>query len=218
MRRHFSSRWPVKPATAGTVALLCGVIVAGAVSASGRAAGAAPASAASSPPTVTATRIPADKPPFRTAGTIVRSSQLGVRVFIGSEKGFALSGVGQAQYPAATVDGGKTWRIDGPHLHVNAANAPNVVNAVGAVGPATYFAYGGPGGGMSVAVTTDGGKDWWRAYLPGVPLAVLYSRSDRALVALVESGPLVKTGPPQFWAYLSTDGGKHWTYDKNTFL
>jgi len=169
---------------------------------------------------VAATRIPADKPPFQTAGAIVRSSQLGTRVFIGSENGFALAGVGQAQYPAATVDGGKTWRIDGPHLHVNAANAPNVVNAIGAVGPATYFAYAGPGGGMSVAVTTDGGKDWWRAYLPGVPLAVVYSHTSGrgALVALVESGPLVKSGAPQFSAYLSTDGGKHWTYDRNTFL
>jgi hypothetical protein len=175
---------------------------------------AAAAHASAAPATVTATELRADKAPFLRAGAPVRSSQLSVRTLIDAKHGFALASVGQAQYPAATADGGKTWRIDGPHLHVNAANAPDAVASVGAVGPATYFAYAGPSGGQSVAVSTDAGEHWWRAYLPGVPLAVLADHvgGRAALVALVESNPA------QFWAYVSTDGGKHWRYDRNTFV
>src|SRR6202008_4643398 len=111
-------------------------------------------------------------------------------------------------YPANTTDGGKTWRIDGPHLHVNAANAPDVVTGRGVTGKSTYVAYGGPGGGNTGVVSTDRGKHWWRAYMPGVPITVEPSSTGgtAALVAIVESNP------GKFMASLSTDGGRHWRY------
>lgn len=165
------------------------------------------------PASVAATRLPADTAPFSRPGTIVSSSNLGVRVFVNAKDGFALATTslgGATTYPAATVNAGKTWRIDGPHFHVSAANAPNVVTQIGAAGPATCFAYGGPGGAESVVVTSDGGKQWWRAYLPGVPEAVVYgpvgTTGARGLLAFVQAGP------SEIWAYVSTDGGRRWRY------
>ena len=172
----------------------------------------AAAAALKPPATVTATQLPAsDIPPLAPRGTIVRSSQLGIRVFVNATNGFALAtDRAGTTYPAATTNGGKTWRIDGFHFHVAAANAPNVVTQVGAASPATYFAYGGPGGGNSACVTSDGGKHWWRAYLPGTPVAIVYSHvtTPAELVALAEYGPA------QFWVYVSSDGGHHWRYQK----
>jgi len=173
------------------------------------------AAAASKPPaTVTATQLPAsDIAPLVRRGTIVRSSTLGIRVFVNPMNGFALAtDRAGTTYPAATTNGGKTWRVDGFHFHVAAANAPNVVTQVGAASPATYFAYGGPGGGNSACVTSDGGKRWWRAYLPGMPVAIVYSHvtTPGELVALAEYSP------GQFWVYVSSDGGHHWHYQKGS--
>lgn len=171
---------------------------------------AAAAAAARATASVTATQLPADKPPFRRAGSIVSSSTLGVRVFVNAKDGFALATLSGTTYPAATVDAGRTWRIDGPHFHVSAANAPNVVTQLGAAGTATYFAYGGPEGGESIVVSTDAGKHWWRAYMPGVPMAVVYgavgSSGRRGLLAFVRSGP------SEISTYVSTDGGRHWSF------
>ena len=199
-----------KPVVAALTILLLSAAVGADCSVSGQASAAA---AAPKPPaTVTGAQLAADKRPFNPPGTVVSSSTLGTRVFVGDKNGFALATllIPGVTYPAATVNGGRTWRIDGPHFHVAAANAPNVVTQVGAAGPATYFAYGGPGGGNSACVTTDGGKHWWRAYLPGTPVAIVYSRvtTPAELVSLVEYGPA------QFWVYVSSDGGHHWRYHK----
>lgn len=141
---------------------------------------------------------------FAHRGASVDPSKLTIRTFVNSKDGFSLASVGQAQYPASTTDGGKTWQIDGPHFHVNAANAPDVVTRDGAMGPSTYYAYGG--GGNTVVVSSDGGSHWWRAYFPGSPLSVepTYSGSKPGLVTIVENNP------GKFAAYVSTDGGQHW--------
>ncbi len=200
----------VGPAVAVLGAAVVSSVAVGGSSVSGPAARAA----GSQPPaSVVATRLPADTPPFSRPGTIVSSTDLGVRVLVNARDGFALATTslgGGTTYPAQTVNAGKTWRIDGPAFHVSAANAPNVVTQVGAASRSTYFAYGGPGGAESVVVTSDGGKRWWRAYLPGVPEAVVYgpvgTSGARGLLAFVQAGPSV------VWAYLSTDGGRHWSY------
>lgn len=201
----------VKPAVlALTVAVVSSTVV-GVSSASERSA--ARAAGSKPPASVAAKQLSADTSPFSRPGTIVSSSNLGVRVFVNAKDGFALATVGLGggtTYPADTVNAGKTWRIDGPHFHVSAANAPDVVTQLGAASPSTYFAYGGPGGGESVDVTTDGGKQWWRAYLPGTPVAVVYgavsATGTRGLLAFVQPGP------SEIWAYVSTDGGRRWSY------
>ena len=185
--------------TAGLVGLAVGSIVVGVSSAAGQ-----PALAATPRP-VTGTELPSsDTPPGAPRGKVVSPSSLGVRVFVDGRHGFALANLRRfdADYPAATVDGGRTWRVDGPHFHVAAANAPAVVTQVGAGGRSTYFAYGGPGGGNSVVVSTDRGQHWWRAFLAGQVPAVVYSGGE--LVAF--------TNLPGPGAYVSADGGRHWRW------
>ena len=49
-----------------------------------------------------------------------------MRVFANRLIGFALTDIpprGGGTYPVATSDGGRTWRTDGPVLHVPAAQA-----------------------------------------------------------------------------------------------
>jgi len=167
--------------------------------------------AGSTPPaSVTASLVPASGPGFSRPGTVVGSKYLGVRVFVNNNDGFALATTRGTTYPAATVNGGKTWRIYGPEFHVSAANAPNVVTQVGAASPARYFAYGGPGGGESVVVTTDAGKQWWRVYMPGVPLAVVYGPVGATGKTGLQA--FVQAGPNEVWDYVSTDGGRRWSY------
>ena len=193
-----------RPLVAVLVALASSVILIGVSSASQRAAASAP------PATVTATQIPPSRSPtFLKPGKIVSASDLGVRAFINSNDGVALNqgmSLDGVTYPVATVDGGKTWRIDGPELHIPAANAPNVVTQVGAGAPATYFAYGGPGGANSVAVTSDGGKHWYRAYLGGGIVAAVVD-SNRELYAFTGAAG----------DYHSTNGGRVWHYSASVF-
>src|SRR5947209_18689553 len=64
-------------------------------------------------------------------GTAVNSADLlTARVFYNASVGFALANVSSAQYPSRSVDGGKTWRIDGPQVHIDAADAPEGVGYV----------------------------------------------------------------------------------------
>jgi photosystem II stability/assembly factor-like uncharacterized protein len=138
-------------------------------------------------------------------GTRVRASKLvGVRVFVNASRGFAIVNTNQAQYPAATVDGGRTWRTDGPALHINAADAPESVLDLGAAGRRRVFAYGG---GQVVDVTSDGGKHWWQAFLGDDVLSVVAFGNRLIAVAqdAVGSGSRAQTV-----VYVSRDGGRHW--------
>jgi hypothetical protein len=200
-RPHGASKRLV--AAAGVIGLAVGSIVMGASSASERSA------VSGVPAPLTASELPSsDVPPGAPRGTVVRSSSLGIRVFVDGKHGFALAHLSRfnADYPATTLDGGKTWRVEGPHFHVSAANGPAVVTQVGAGGRSTYFAYGGPGGGNSVVVSIDRGKHWWRALVPaGAVLAVVDSGSR--LVAFTN---LSTPG-----AYVSRDGGRHWRWSSS---
>ena len=115
-------------------------------------------------------------------GTVVKSSDLFTdRVFANTSDGFALANHGSAQYPVRSVDGGRSWRIDGPQLHVDAADGAEGVGYVGLVGPRTFFAYGS----SVVDVTTNGGRTWWETYLGELVVAVVPGpRND--LVAYVQ--------------------------------
>ncbi len=166
------------------------------------------ASTPTPPTTVTAHKI-TRQPGTLEPGSIVSSASLGVRTFVdGKGDGFALASTQQAQYPAATTDGGKTWKTDGPALHVNAAQAPLAIESLSAANTKTVFAYGG---GQSVDVTGDGGKTWWRAFL-GDDVPAVIPGSGHRLVAFAQalSGPSGVTSVT--WEYVSTDGGRHWHY------
>jgi photosystem II stability/assembly factor-like uncharacterized protein len=126
-------------------------------------------------------------------------------VFPDARHGFALASVGQAQYPAATSNGGRTWKTDGPALHLNAAQAPFVVLEIGAAGRRTVFAYGS---GQVIDTTSDGGKHWYRALFNGLPMAVVRNAFGH-LVAFVDG----QTGGGATWQYVSKDGGKTWHHN-----
>jgi hypothetical protein len=156
--------------------------------------------------TVTATLI------TRPAGTLKPgskvSSGLGQRVFTDAKHGFKLADVGQAQYPAATTDGGKTWKTDGPALHLNAAQAPLVVGVIGATNRKTVFAFGG---GQVIDATGNGGKQWFRATFDGLPMAVVGGRSGH-LVAFVDASS-GSSSKGVTWQYVSKNGGRTWHFD-----
>jgi photosystem II stability/assembly factor-like uncharacterized protein len=142
-------------------------------------------------------------------GSTVGSAKLvGLRVFTDAKHGFALADVGSAQYPAATVDGGRTWKTDGPALHLSAAQAPLAVVDIGAAGRKTVFAWGT---GQVIDATRDGGRHWYRALFQGLPVAVV--RNPRGhLVAFVD-GPAGGNGSRGVtWQYVSRDGGRSWHY------
>jgi hypothetical protein len=162
-------------------------------------------SAASGPPkTVTASLIKR-RPHTLKPGTAVRSSVLGQRVFVSARDGFALANTGGAQYPAATTDGGQTWKTDGPALHIDAAQAPLVVTDIGAASKRTVFAFGG---GQVVDATGDGGKHWWGAILGSGVLAAV-PRLGGGLIAVAQNPGSGGSGA-QTLIYVSRDGGHHW--------
>jgi hypothetical protein len=150
----------------------------------------------SPPHRLTATRM-RPRPGAVHRGTAVTQADLvTTRVFANASVGFALATVGSAQYPARSLDGGRTWRIDGPQAHIDA-------------GPRTFFAYGS----SAVDVTTDGGRTWWETFLGELVVAVVPGPRN-GLVAYVQqqldsnSSSLAAAT----WQYVSHDGGRHWVY------
>jgi hypothetical protein len=155
--------------------------------------------------TVTATLI-TRAPKTLARGTTVRPSALvGQRVFTDAGHGFALASVGQAQYPAATINGGRTWQTNGPAIHLDAAQAPFAVVDIGAAGRRTVFAYGS---GQVIDTTGDGGTHWYRALFNGAPMAVVRNARGH-LLAFVDG----ETGGAATWQYVSKDGGRTWRHD-----
>jgi photosystem II stability/assembly factor-like uncharacterized protein len=141
-------------------------------------------------------------------GTPVPPADLGVRVFVDANRGFSLADLRNGEtYPAQTVDGGRTWRIDGPVFHVPAANGAAVVTQAGAAPPDTYFAFGG---GSVVDVTTDAGRHWWIAPLGEDILGVVPGTSPQHLIAVVHDSGGTSTSKLTTVVYLSPDGGRHW--------
>lgn len=159
--------------------------------------------AAAAPKTVTATKITRQAGTL-SSGTAVRSAAIfSQRVFTDGKHGFALASVSGADYPVATSDGGKTWKTDGPALHLHAAQAPLAVVFIGAVSRRTIFAWGG--GGQVIDTTSDGGKHWYRAlFTNGAPVAVAQDL-QRHLLAFVGSFSGSATV-----RYVSKDGGRTW--------
>jgi hypothetical protein len=205
-RVEVASSQVVRRIAALSMALTLCLPLAAACTASAQGPVAAAANTASRPsPTITAQPI-ARTPHTARPGQLVGQRQLlGNRVFINRQHGFALAGIGQAQYPAASNDGGKTWRVSGPALHLDAAQAPLVVEQVGALSQRVYFAFGGE----AVDTTNDGGSRWWRAFLGGSVEAVVPS-AGRLLAFVLAPG-----GSPSTLVYASSDGGRHWHYQSH---
>jgi hypothetical protein len=145
-------------------------------------------------------------------GTIVRRSFAGTRVFANAGVGFAIADLasgGGATYPLLTRDGGRTWRIDGPALHVPAAQGPLAVDQIGIRGVRMFFAWCG-GCGNVVDVTPDAGAHWWRTFMPG---DVAYLKAQRSRLTAFVEGPTPDPGGRglSLRAYGTRDG-RRWRY------
>jgi photosystem II stability/assembly factor-like uncharacterized protein len=166
------------------------------------------ASAARPTPRYTAHRLKPRSGAVAPATTISSSSLFTTRVFANGSVGFALANDGQAQYPALSTDGGKTWKIDGPQVHVDAADAPAAVGSVGVVGTRTYFAYGS----SAIDVTTDGGHTWWQTFVGELVVAVVPGPHHELIAYVQQSLSTRNLNPVVTWQYVSRDGGRHWRY------
>ena len=141
-------------------------------------------------------------------GTKVASSRIGTRTLVNANVGWALAAGQQAQYAATTTNGGKTWTIASPALHVDAAQAPLAVTQMGATSAKVAYAFGS---GQVADVTSDGGKHWYAALFQGTVMAVVPGLGSRQLLAFVDSGAS-GTGPSgPTYQYSSTNGGQTWT-------
>lgn len=165
--------------------------------------GAAVAKKASPPKTVTGTLMKTRSGTLK-PGSKVNASKVGSpRLFFNSNKGFGMAQVKSAQYPVATTDGGKTWKTNGPFLHLNAAQAPLAVTNIGVGNQKTMYACCG---GQVVDATGDGGKHWYQAFLGDTVLSVIAPGNGKRLVAVAQTGSNKATN----LVYVSTDGGHHW--------
>jgi BNR/Asp-box repeat len=176
------------------------------VSAVALGSGASVAAAASPQQTVNGKLISRRSDTLAPGATVSAGKIFGHRVFNDAKHGFALVDTGQAQYPAVTVDGGKTWKTDGPALHLNAAQAPLAVIYIGIAGQKTIFAWGT---GQVIDTTSDGGQHWYRSLFFGLPVAVIRNPQGH-LVAFVDGETSGSASPLQ---YVSTNGGKTWRLD-----
>ncbi|MDQ6779065.1 MAG: hypothetical protein M3256_25250 [Actinomycetota bacterium] len=172
------------------------------------------------PPSVAAMRISTSQSGGRVPlGTVVQPAAFKIhalpphsttRVFADSRHGYALAFITSGTYPATTIDGGKTWRVDGPAFHIDAAQGGLGVGEMGVASDRIAFAWGGVAPDSVIDLTTDGGKHWWRAFLPGFVLFVAHEGGT--VVANVDGsmkqGRVTHTG---LWAY-GTKNGRIWTY------
>ena len=93
------------------------------------------------PKTVKATRIARQSGTLAAGSHVGSGSVAGQRTFTNATTGFALASVGEADYAVATTDAGKTWKTDGPALHLHALQAPLAVSFIGAINRKTVFAW-----------------------------------------------------------------------------
>lgn len=149
--------------------------------------------------------------PFRfiKPGTVIAARDVDSRAFTDGEHGFGLANLDNETYPAASSDGGMTWRIDGPVFHIDAADGVSGVGYTGAANARTYFAYGS----SVVFVTTDAGRHWWGAYLGELVLSVVAQNGQLIAVVQQQASPDTESSTAVTWVYASTDGGRVWRYN-----
>ncbi len=145
-------------------------------------------------------------------GTEVPLNEVSSIAFATPRVGYALGGPFASSFPLKTVDGGRNWFIDGPAFFRPVADGASVVGDMTAASASEAYAYGGPYGGSSIVITTDGGKQWWRAWLGQALLAVSQHGSDLWALA---AGPTTSSSnalPPKMLLYDSGGDGRTWTY------
>jgi hypothetical protein len=156
-------------------------------------------------------------------GTRVGNGFSGTRTFATRRDGFALGNLsaseGGPMYPLATTDGGKTWRVAGALVNLPAAHGGVDVAQGGVVSSRLWFMCCGLN--TVVDVTTDAGRHWWQAFLPGEVVTVVagtpaFAGRRARLIAFVRpisaSNGSSSRIRPRLWIYTSANG-RLWRYD-----
>ena len=139
-------------------------------------------------------------------GTVLKPTTIfSNRIFSSAAHGFALATRNSADYPVLSTNGGHTWTIAGPALHVAAADAPAAVTSVGVRGPQVDYAYGSG----TIDVTANGGGTWYQVFPEGNVTAVV--AGARGLAAYVQALNAQTGAVSGIYQYISFDGGHHWT-------
>jgi hypothetical protein len=162
---------------------------------------------------VEARHLHASAPGGLAYGAPLPKRDLGVRAFADGLHGFALTrglALAGATYPAASSDGGRSWHVDGPILHIPAAQGAVAVDEAGVEGAWFYYAWGG-GATTVVDVATDRGKHWWQVFLPATVLSVTPDRTEAGLgggLTAIVAGPTTETSGrgASLWIYHTADG------------
>jgi hypothetical protein len=108
-------------------------------------------------------------------------------------------------YPAISTNGGMTWRVDGPLLHVDALQGASMVASSGVLPPHGAYFWGRAG---NVIWTTydKGAHSWTAAFSAGVEDLSSRNRTFEAVVF----GAQVRGTALQRFLYVSTNSGKTW--------
>jgi len=141
-------------------------------------------------------------------GTVVPHSDVVMTAANNRQVRFGLAtyaSAGDATYPAISTDAGNTWRIDGPLLHIDAAQGASVITNVGSLGADGAYYWGR--GGNVVWVTTDGGSHWW---LTGFSYGVHRVTASHGTLRTVALGEQLKGGKIESFLYASNDSGHTW--------
>ena len=172
-----------------------------------------PALATDAPATSRATLVrPAAGGHGPAVGTAVRLSEVLDIAFATPRVGYALGGPFGSRFPLKTTDGGRNWFIDGPAFFLPVADGAAAVDDMWAASANESYAYGGPGGGSSIAITTDAGRHWWRAWLGQALLTVSQRGSDLWALAAGSTSSAAGNSDPPVLLYDSANGGRSWTY------
>jgi hypothetical protein len=146
----------------------------------------------------------------------VPNNELGTRVFSDRRHGFALALLASgATYPAATVDGGQTWRVDGPMLFSPPVGGPVAVDTPGVAGSNLYCAWLSDLGNV-VDASADGGGHWWQTFFPGQVLGMLANPRAAKTPGHITAVIAAPTPDPRgrgasLWEY-RTSNGRRWSY------
>ena len=143
-------------------------------------------------------------------GTVVPTSDVVMTAADAGQTRFGLAtywSAGGASYPTISANAGRTWRIDGPLFHIDAAQGASLVTNVDSYdGDGAY--YWGRGGNV-VWVTTDGGRHWC---LTGFAYGVDGVTASHGALRTVALGRQVKGGRVESFLYESDDSGHTWEF------
>ena len=132
--------------------------------------------------------------------------------------GWALGMIGCAEYPEMSTNHGRTWWVGGHFFTIPAGDLSPFVDVIVPLAPTIVVAYGI--GTDNFDLTTNAGRDWFRAWMPGNVTSVTgtlmsnpISRTSPQMTIVV--GVAAPSSPTRHAQYRSKDLGRTWSLVTN---